>query len=214
MTIFRLWLAGAALMFLVLMAAGTNVEAQEANQDAYNGTISKLIDSTRQQAKSLTDRHAAIGAALDRIAKDPKGTEIAKVLQETVDAANNALSIFGPENEIWKQHAEVLKIVDERIKNAQSRLNSDVRWAQIQKDWQTRRDELEGVRTNLLKQRDAAKARLGRIIADRDLITEQLRLAQVDAAIAELTGAAQEMESMSNGLQSILDQLQRLNPGA
>lgn len=161
----------------------------------------------------MIDRHAAISAALDRIQKDPKGAEIAKVLQEAFDAATKALDIFGPENEIWKQQTDVLKIVEERINNAQEQLKKDVRWAQLLKEWQKRRDELEKIRTDLLNQRDTAKAKLDRIIADRELITELLRLAQVKAAIDELAGAVNELEAMNGGLQSILDQLQNLNSG-
>lgn len=199
----HLRLPGLIIAAALALLQPARVEAQ----DPYKENIQKLIETTRQRAQLLTERHAAIRVALERANKSEG--EVAKVLQETLDYANNAVTIYGENDDIWKLHGQTAQVVDDNVKNAQEKSKTDVRWLEYVKDWQNRRDTLQQVRVDLLKQRGMAEASLKRVVADRDFVLERMKLAGVDAAIEELKKATQEMTALGEGLQSITASLQR-----
>ncbi len=186
----------------------------DVGQDAYKQNIQKLMEATRQQAKVLTDRHAAIGAAIDQILKDKNAAEISRTIDETYTLAAAALALYAPDNPIWGQHAEVLKVVEGHIKEVQELLKNDIRYAQLAREYERRRDDLNAVRRDLLAQRETAAAKLEKVKGDRDLIKHMLRLAQIDNAIAELQGAAKDMKGLVDALDPILKKLDGLNVGS
>jgi hypothetical protein len=211
-----------ALPLFALIAAGSAAAQQpkqqqqviDVGQDAYKQNIQKLMEATRQQAKILTDRHASISAAIDQILKDKNAAEVSRTVDETYALAEAALKLYAPTNPIWAQHAELLKVVEDHIKEVQANLTTDIRYAQLAREYERRRDELNSVRTDLLTQRETAAAKLDKVKGDRDLIKHLLRLAQIDNAIAELKSAANEMKGLVDALDPILKKLDGLNVGS
>src|ERR1700738_2040565 len=98
-----IWKAGTILLaitaVLFMAESVSTVFAQEPKPGNFRDEINKLVESTREQAKALTDRHAAI---LDALSKAKSPDEANKALQEMIDFDTTAIKLFGNDNEIWK----------------------------------------------------------------------------------------------------------------